>query len=358
MTSILTTNEAPTPTRPWRSPMRTVREAGLLILAAIAASWLLNAVTGLDGMLGLYAGLVVSLPLVALVLGVSRGLSIAVDRMMTMVVSVCVTAALIPWLSILFTVVKNGRRAFYDGFLTHDMAITSADDALNLGGASHALVGTLLMVLMASVVAVPMGIVAGLYIVEVKGRFAGMVRFFTQAMSGVPSIVAGLFIYSTVVLLVFHRFNAVAGALALAVLMLPTVARTTEEVLKVVPDELRAASYAVGATQFRTTFRVVLPTVRSGLVTAAMLGVARVAGETAPLLLTSLYFVGFSTNVTGGPMASLPTYIFGNLQIGSDNSVARAWGGSLVLLMVILVLFTTARFLAGRTSNSIRRRKR
>ena len=144
-------------------------------------------------------------------------------------------------------------------------------------------------------------------IVEVRGKAARYVRFFTQAMSGVPSIVAGLFIYATVVVAVTHKFNAVAGALALSILMLPTVARTAEEVLKVVSDDLRSASYALGATQFSTTWRVVIPTVRSGLITSAVLGVARVAGETAPLLLTSQYFVKFTTNVIDGPMASLPT---------------------------------------------------
>lgn len=325
------------------------RVAGLLVVAG-AASWALNVVTGLAGLLGWYAGLAITLPLLALVTGLRQGMSSAVDRMMSMVLPMCMSAVLIPWVSILWTVVNKGRKAFHLDFLTTDMAITSADQELNLGGVSHAIMGTTLLVLMAAVIAVPLGIVVGVYIVEIKGRFAGMVRFLTQAMSGVPSIVAGLFIYSTVVVSIFHRFNAIAGALALAVLMLPTVARTTEEVLKVVPEEIRAASYAVGATQFRTTFKVVLPTVRSGLVTAAVLGIARVAGETAPLLLTSLYLVAFTTNISSGPMASLPTYIFSNLGIGSDNSVTRAWGGSLVLLSMILVLFTIARLIGGRTT--------
>lgn len=344
----MSTIESAVPTRPWRSPARTSSEAIVMLVVAVAVSFALNSLTGLAGWLGFYAGVALCLPLVALVMGLLRGWNVAVDQMMRVVVAVAVSAAMIPWVSILFTVVNNGRKALHGAYLTTDMAFTSADEPLNLGGLSHALMGTVLMVLMASLVAVPLGIVAGIYIVEIRGRFAPLVRFLTQAMSGVPSIVAGLFIYSTMVIVVFGRFNAVSGALALSVLMLPTVARTTEEVLKVVPEELRAASYAVGATQFRTTMRVVLPTVRSGLITAAVLGVARVAGETAPLLLTSLYFVGFTTNVTSGPIASLPTYIFGNLGIGSENSVARAWGGSLVLLALILILFTIARLLGGR----------
>lgn len=321
-----------------------------MLFGAAALAQVLETTTGLSGVLGWYAAFALVLPPIALVVGIRHGLNAAIDRAMSMALSVALSVVLIPWFSILFTVVNNGRHALYSGFLTQDMASTSADQELHLGGLSHALVGTCLLVLMASAVAIPLGIMAAIYIVEVKGRFASTVRFFTQAMSGVPSIVAGLFIYATVVLSVFHRFNAISGSLALAVLMLPTVARTAEEVLKVVPDELRHASYAVGATQFSTTMRVVLPTVRSGLVTAAVLGIARVAGETAPLLLTSLYLVAFTTNVSSGPIASLPTYVFGNLGVGTDNAVTRAWGGSLVLMAIILVLFTIARLAGGRST--------
>jgi phosphate transport system permease protein len=165
-------------------------------------------------------------------------------------------------------------------------------------------------------------------------------------MSGVPSIVAGLFIYATVVVS-FGGFSAWAGALSLVILMLPTVARTSEEVLKIVPDDLRSASYALGASQARTTFRVVLPTVISGLVTSAVLGIARVVGETAPLILTSSYFVAKTTSLTE-PIASLPIYIFSSLGLGDDNATTRAWGGSLVLLGVVFLLFVFARILSSR----------
>ena len=173
-----------------------------------------------------------------------------------------------------------------------------------------------------------------------------MVRFLTQAMSGVPSIVAGLFIYATVVV-IFGGFSAWAGALALVILMLPTVARTSEEILKIVPEDLRTASYALGATQSRTTFRVVLPTIASGLVTAAVLGIARIVGETAPLILTASYVSGISTSLDE-PIASLPIYIFSNLGFGNENATTRAWGGSLVLLGVVFILFAIARTLSTR----------
>jgi phosphate transport system permease protein len=166
-------------------------------------------------------------------------------------------------------------------------------------------------------------------------------------MSGVPSIVAGLFIYTTWVTAT-ESFSAFAGALALAVLMLPTVARTAEEVLKLVPEDLRAAGYALGARQWRTALMVVIPTVRSGLTTAAILGIARVIGETAPLLLTSLSNSALRFHPFDGPIASLPTYVFGYLQIGTEYAIARAWSGSLVLLVIVFILFTLARRFGGK----------
>lgn len=274
------------------------------------------------------------------------------EAAMTCAMWVGFAVVMLPWISIIATVVVRGSKAFYIDYLTTDMLVNSSDDPLNAGGVGHAIVGSLIMVTLAALIAVPLGIITAVYIVEIKGRFAKAVRFFTQAMSGVPSIVAGLFIYSMVVIGITHKYNAIAGSMALSILMLPTVTRTAEEVLKVVPRELRDASYALGASQFRTTVSVVLPNVRSGLVTAAVLGVARVAGETAPLLLTSQYFVKFSTDLFKNPMASLPTYIFGNLGVGSDNAVSRAWGGSLVLIVLIVLLSTLARLIGGRTRRS------
>ena len=225
------------------------------------------------------------------------------------------------------------------------MSYTAADDELGMGGLSHALVGSMLILLMASVIAIPFGIVTALYITEIKGKLSGVVRVIVQSMSGVPSIVAGLFIYSVIV--ANFSFSGIAGALALAILMLPTVARTSEEVLKLVPDDLRTSSYALGASQMATTFRIVLPTARSGLVTASMLGLARVAGETAPLILTAYYSAVYSLKITGQPLASLPMYIFQNFSTGTDTALTRAWGGAAVLLTFIFIIFIFAR-LAGK----------
>ena len=338
----------PAPRRPWRNSRKVAVETAVLVVVSLLAAAGLEALTGLEGVLGLYLGLALVLPVFAFVSALREGRNSAVDRLATSMLVVAFGAVSIPWVSVITTVVRNGSKAFYRGYLTTDMLVTGSDDPLNMGGVAHALVGSALVVVIASVIAVPLGIVAAVYIVEVKGRFASTVRFLTQAMSGVPSIVAGLFVYATVVTFL-GGFSAWAGASALAVLMLPTVARTSEEVLKLVPDDLRAASYALGATQSRTTFSVVLPTVFSGLITAAVLGVARVAGETAPLLLTTSYFVKTSTNLNE-PIATMPIYVFQNLGIGTENSIARAWGGSLVLLTAVLAFFLLARVLSSRVS--------
>ena len=336
----------PEPRRPWRKQSQNIAFVFGLVLVSGVLAFGLNLTTGLAGLLGWYIGLAISLPIVALVTSIRHDWNHAIDRLATSVISVAFAAVLIPWVSIIGTVIARGSKAIYVGYFTNDMLVTSSDDPLNAGGVLHAIVGTSLIVLIASLVAVPLGIVAAVYIVETKGRFASLVRFLSQAMSGVPSIVAGLFIYATIVI-IFGSFSAWAAAASLAILMLPTVARTSEEVLKLVSDDLRSASYALGATQARTTFRVVLPTISSGLVTAAVLGVARVAGETAPLILTASYFVKTSVNLNQ-PIATMPIYIFSNLGIGTENSVARAWGGSLVLLTIVFVLFLFARIISSR----------
>ena len=279
----------------------------------------------------------------------SRKLS-SKDRRNAFVQVVIIAAAVVaflPWMSILASVLYKGVTAIRPNFFYQDMRTTTPDDELGLGGAAHALMGSLVMVIIATVITLPLGILSGVYVTEIRGRLTRLVRFVIQSMSGVPSIVAGLFIYTTYVNAT-NSFSALAGSLALGVLMLPTVARTSEEVLKLVPEDLRSASYALGSRQWRTILYVVLPTVRSGLTTAAILGVARVIGETAPLLLTSLSNTSFVFNPLSGPMASMPMYVFGLLQIGTEYAIARAWAGSLLLLVIVFGLFATARVLGGK----------
>ena len=219
---------------------------------------------------------------------------------------------------------------------------------LTSGGILHAILGTTVIVFVASLISIPLGILAALYVTEVRGRLTPYVRFFVQAMSGVPSIVAGLFVYAALVVSGIVQFSGLAGAIALSILMLPTVARTAEEVLLLVPDDLRSAALALGATQRKVIRMVVLPSSGAGLVTASILGIARVTGETAPLLFTAFGSTAVNVNPFTDPMAALPIYIFTQLLLGTDNDVARAWFACMVLMIMVGLLFTIARLAVGR----------
>mgnify|MGYP000005023599 FL=1 len=345
---VIETNTAvPVPTTPWKQTRRKqIVSASTVALSALIAV-VIVLITGFAGVDGwAFTFLIVSL-LVTAVRALKADAKVRKEMFVTVAIFATAALAFTPWMSIFASVVMKGARGFRPNFFVGDMRTTIPDDELNLGGAGHAIVGSLMMVLNATIITLPLGILSGVYLTEVRGRLTFLVRFVVQSMSGVPSIVAGLFIYTTFVNYT-NSFSGLAGSFALAILMLPTVARTAEEVLKLVPDDLRSASYALGARQWRTSLMVVLPTVRSGLTTAAILGVARVIGETAPLLLTSLSSNSFVFNPLGGPVGSLPTYVFGLLQIGTENSTNRAWTGALVLMLLVLALFTTARFIGGK----------
>ncbi|GAC1444207.1 MAG: hypothetical protein NVS3B26_12840 [Mycobacteriales bacterium] len=271
-----------------------------------------------------------------------------VNRTMTALLGLSVALALLPLASVLYFTVAKGLARFGGYFLQHSMRGVGPMDAT--GGAYHAIIGTLEQVGIATVIAVPLGLLAAVYTVEYgRGRLATLVRFFTDVMTGVPSIVAGLFIYAFWVLALGRGFSGFAAALALTILMLPTVVRATEEMLKLVPDALREAALALGVPRWRTILSIVLPTASAGIITGVMLAVARVAGETAPLLLTALNFDAINVNPFAGQQAALPTYIFA--QAGAPQRVAldRAWAGALTLVLVILVLNLIARAIARRS---------
>jgi phosphate transport system permease protein len=271
----------------------------------------------------------------------------ALNSTSTVLVYVAAAFVIVPLASILWEIFTKGATGVSLNIFSNDMSATSSDAPLTEGGLLHAIVGTFYLVLMASIVSTPIGILTALYIVEVKGKFSGIVRFFVQAMSGTPSIVAGLFIYAVWVIGLGNSYNAGAGAAALAILMIPTVARTSEEVLKLIPNDLREAGLAMGATQWRTVAMIILPAAKSGLVTAVILGIARVAGETAPLLLTIGGADGLNLNPFNGNNAALPYYIWKNLGLGSEIAVQRAWLGVFILIVIVFIFFTLARVLGA-----------
>jgi len=266
----------------------------------------------------------------------------AKDRLASTLVYASFVAALVPLILILSYIVVKGLPAFNVRFLTHSMSgVTAADPG---GGVYAALLGTLEQVGLAAVLALPLGLFTAVYLVEYgKGLFARLVTFFVDVMTGVPSIVAGLFVYTFLLL-------GAAGSIALAILMLPVMVRSSEEMLKLVPRDLREASYALGVSRWRTIVKIVIPTAMSGLITSALLAVARVAGETAPLIL----LVGYADRINGSPFsgdqAALPMMVWDQLgkRTGSGGAFgdSRAWGAALVLVLVVLILNVAARLLA------------
>ena len=260
--------------------------------------------------------------------------------------------SLIILISVIGSLIIRGISALSLHFLYQNNVYVSPSTPLEYGGIGHAVIGTLLIVGISTLIAVPIGVATAIYITEVRGRAVPYVRFFVQSMAGVPSVVAGLFILTIIVATGAFSQGAFAGGLAYAILMLPTVARTAEEVLKLVPEDLRTGALALGSTRARTVFKVVLPAARTGIITAIILGIARVIGETAPLLLAAGSVDSTVLNPFGGPIASIPTYIFNNVALPYPDAVARAWASALVLLVLVAILFVVARIVGrGRLSS-------
>jgi phosphate transport system permease protein len=244
-------------------------------------------------------------------------------------------------------------------FWTQTMKSTGPLDPLTSGGVVHAMVGSLEQLGIATLLAVPLGILAAVFLAEVGGILAHPIRVIVTAMTALPEIVAGLFIYATVILTFGTRQDGFAAALALAVMMLPIVTRASEVMLRLVPNSLREASYALGASQWRTTWNVVLPTARSGLTTVSVLGMARAVGETAPLLYTAGLTNFLNANPFHGPQTGLPLLIWAFVKITpGGNMTERGFGAGLALLIMVLILFTAARVLGGKAPGELTWRQR
>ncbi|MFJ8230462.1 phosphate ABC transporter permease PstA [Streptomyces sp. NPDC094448] len=266
------------------------------------------------------------------------------DRVATSIVWVCFVLAVIPLLSLIWVTVSRGIKVLDGYFLTHSMAGVPGFEAG--GGVYHAIVGTLQQVGLAALISVPVGLLTAIYLVEYgRGALAKAVTFFVDVMTGIPSIVAGLFLLS--IMLMFElQPSGLMGALALAILMLPVVVRSTEEMLKLVPNELREASLALGVPKWRTILKVVVPTALGGITTGVMLAVARIAGETAPIMLLVFGSQLINTNPFEGAQSSLPFYIWEQYRVGSEASYDRAWAAALVLIAFVMLLNLVARGIA------------
>ncbi|MER6298637.1 phosphate ABC transporter permease PstA [Kitasatospora sp. NPDC001539] len=270
----------------------------------------------------------------------------AKDRLATSVVWVAFILAVVPLVSLTVYTVQQGIEVVNGNFLSHSMkgVIQSGPG----GGIYHALIGTLQQVGLATAMAAPLGLLTAVYLVEYgRGRLAKAVTFFVDVMTGIPSIVAGLFILSLWNLALGFAYSGFSGSLALAILMIPVVVRSTEEMLKLVPNELREASYALGVPKWKTILRVVLPTAIGGITTGVMLAVARITGETAPVMMLVFGADAINTNPFEGPQQSLPMYIWQQYSmVNNDFGYARAWGAALVLIAFVMGLNLIARGIA------------
>jgi phosphate transport system permease protein len=287
-----------------------------------------------------------------------EGRLVAKDRLMAVLITTGTLILVIPLASIIVFVTAKGIAYIRPHVFVQTNNLCGQLDGPTCGGIAHAIVGTLEQVAIAMVISVPLAILCAVFLNEIGGPMRRPVRLFVDAMSGVPSIVAGLFIYATVVVSLGWGFSGFAAALALSILMLPTVTRTSEEVLRLVPDGLREGSLAMGGYEWRTVWNVVLPTARSGLITAVILGVARAVGETAPVLLTAFGAQVMNGNPFKGPQDSLPLFIWTYIRFNPGEApYLRAWMASFVLIVLVLGLFTLARVLGARTSIDSKQRR-
>lgn len=331
------------------------------IWVVLAASVLVSA--ALFGLLAAAQGSAVNLVAAAIVaallyLVVSTGLTAAVEgrrqavnRFVTGLVTGSFLVALVPLISVGVTVIGNGINRFDIDFFTMSMRNITGEG----GGALHAMVGTLLITLAATLISVPLGLFTSIYLVEYgTGRLAKIITFLVDVMTGIPSIVAGLFAYAVFTLILGPGVRmGIIGAIALSVLMIPVVIRSSEEMLRLVPNELREASYALGVPKWLTIAKVVLPTAIAGITTGIMLSISRVIGETAPLLITAGFTASMNYDLFSDRMQSLPVYVYTQFANQGNPAFAfldRAWAAALVLIIIVMLLNLVARFVAKKFS--------
>jgi phosphate transport system permease protein len=337
-----------TPPAPVRTRRRLPRAAVIgLYCAGVAVGALLSALTGFSIALTVVYGAVLGTLAVHVASRSVEGRRKATDRLVTTIVTSAFVIAMVPLVSLVYTVLDNGLGRLDGEFFNSSMlGIVGAG-----GGAYHAILGTVIITALTTLISVPIGLLAAIYLVEYgTGRLKKAITFLVDVMTGIPSIVAGLFSFALFALFFGPGVRlGIMGAVALSVLMIPVVVRSSEEVLKLVPNELREASYALGVPKWRTIVKVVLPTAIAGLGTGITLAVARVIGETAPLLVTVGIVNGTNLNPFSGRMATLPVFSFYQLtQPGfpPEFGIERAWTAALVLIVLVMALNVAARLIS------------
>ena len=274
------------------------------------------------------------------------------DSVLGVLIYFAVAFVAVVLVSLFAEVIRRGGKIMHFDFIKYSDYYMTPFTPIQYGGAGHAILGTLEIVGLATLVAVPFALGVAVYLTESTSRFRGVSRFFLQAMSGLPSVVTGLFVYAAFIVTGVSQNVGWLGSLALFILMLPTVVRPAEEVIKLVPADLRNAALALGSSRRTVFFKVVLPVARTGIITAILLGVARVIGETAPLLLTTAAVQKTNLNPFSGGMTTLTMYVYSYLGAGSDSSFQRAWGGALLLMILVAILFAAARILGSKKAGN------
>jgi phosphate transport system permease protein len=294
----------------------------------------------------------------ALLASIDRPRNAVKDKVATVVIfSLALTLFATLALVIFYVVARGIPAVVHPNFYTQDLSQAGPLSPLSIGGVAHAMLGTLWMLGIALVITVPLGLSCAVFLTQVGGPGSGVLRSIVQAMTALPSIVAGLFIYAMWVLILGYGFSGLAAGLALAVDMLPLIIRAADVVLRVVPGNLKEASEALGAPRWRTVRHVVLPTARSGLMTAVILGTARGIGETSPVLLTAGYTQYLNADPLRGPMVSLPLLAFHLVSSPQKSYVERGFASAALLLVLVLILFAVARVLGGRGPGHVTRRQ-
>lgn len=357
----MTTAPAPTPVRPQAAahiPLKSGQLPGwapwgllagsLVVFGAVFA--VLGSASGSEFSLGgwLILSVVAYLVLIYAISRIVEGGRRAFDRLITGIVSSAFAIAMVPLVSVAWTVIGNGVARLDATFFSSSMRGVLGEG----GGAVHAIWGTVLITLAAAIISIPIGLMTAIYLIEYgqNSRLGKAITFLVDVMTGIPSIVAGLFAYALFALIFGPGVRmGIAGAVALSVLMIPVVVRSSEEMLRLVPNELREASYALGVPKWLTIVKVVLPTSIAGITTGVMLAIARVIGETAPLLITAGFTDAMNMNLFDGRMQTLPVYIYSQYAykgIPPEAYVDRAWAAALTLILIVMALNLIARLVA------------
>lgn len=324
-------------------------------ISSVSATLLLfGRIAPLEGRIGMVVvGVLMFVAIYALLVALDNDRPAVVDKVMTVLLGAAAVLAVSALVSVvIFVLYRGGSALLKPNLYVNDMSVTLPTDPVTSGGIYHAIVGTLIIIGIALLLTVPLGIACAVYLNESGGRMAELVRTVVTAMTALPSILAGLFILSTWILTLGQPRSGFAAALAVSIMILPIIIRSADLVLRLVPAGLREAAAATGAPRWRTVWHVVLPTARSGLANAVILGVARGVGETAPVLLVSGITANTNYNPFANPMMSLPLATFDFVRLPNEAQIQRGFATAAVLMVLVLVLFTMARVFAGRPAGS------